>query len=201
VGKKPELVVIAGPNGSGKTSITEQLLRHTWTERCCYINPDLIAETEFGGWDGRENFLKAAQKAESMRRECLRDLRSLAFETVFSTSEKVEFLRDAMAAGYFIRLFFVCTDSPEINGRRVAQRVREGGHTVPNDKIVSRYAKSVANGAVAIKFVDRAYIYDNSMEDAPPSLLFRAMSGTLEKVYREPLNEWARPIFAALRVP
>jgi predicted ABC-type ATPase len=193
------LVVIAGPNGSGKTSITEKLLKHTWTERCSYINPDLIAENEFGGWDARENFLKAARKAEAMRHECLRNRQSLAFETVFSTAEKLDFVKREAAAGYFIRLFFVCTDSPEINVGRVAQRVREGGHTVPREKIFSRYAKSIANGASTITIVERAYVYDNSIEDSPPSLLFRTSAGSLGKVYREAVNGWARPIFAAAK--
>jgi predicted ABC-type ATPase len=99
------MVVIAGPNGSGKTSITEQLLLHTWTENCLYINPDLIAQNEFGGWNLPGAFLQAAQKAEKLREDCLRKHRSMAFETVFSAPDKIEFLRRARAADFFIRLF------------------------------------------------------------------------------------------------
>jgi len=71
VSKKPELVVVAGPNGSGKTSITDQLLIHTWTENCRYINPDVIAQNEFGDWNSPEASLKAARKAEQLRETCL----------------------------------------------------------------------------------------------------------------------------------
>ena len=197
--KKPELVVIAGPNGSGKTSITEQLLQHTWTENCLYINPDVIAQNEFGGWNSPKAFLQAAQKAESLREECLKDSRSMAFETVFSAPDKIDFLHRAKAADFFIRLFFVCTDSPEINVARIAQRVREGGHTVPRDKIISRYAKSIAQCAAAITLVDCAYVYDNSVEDVAPALLFRTENGTLKKVYRQPVNDWAKPILEQVR--
>ncbi len=193
--KKPELVVIAGPNGSGKTSITEQLLQHTWTENCLYINPDIIAQNEFGGWNSPQAFLQAARKADSLREEYLRDSRSMVFETVFSVQDKVEYLRRAQIAGFFIRLFFVCTDRPEINVARIAQRVREGGHGVPTDKIISRYSKSIAQCAAGISFVDRAYIYDNSVEDVAPALLFRSENGALKKVYRQPVNDWAKPIF------
>jgi predicted ABC-type ATPase len=49
--QKPGLIVVAGPNGSGKTTITEKLLRHEWMEDCQYINPDLIAQQEFGDWN------------------------------------------------------------------------------------------------------------------------------------------------------
>jgi predicted ABC-type ATPase len=195
VSKKPELVVIAGPNGSGKTSITEQLLQHTWTENCLYINPDIIAQNEFGGWNSPQAFLQAARKADSLREEYLRDSRSMVFETVFSVQDKVEYLRRAQIAGFFIRLFFVCTDRPEINVARIAQRVREGGHGVPTDKIISRYSKSIAQCAAGISFVDRAYIYDNSVEDVAPALLFRSENGALKKVYRQPVNDWAKPIF------
>jgi predicted ABC-type ATPase len=196
VSKKPELVVIAGPNGSGKTSITEQLLLHTWTENCLYINPDEIAQNEFGDWNSPEASLKAARKAERLRETCLMERRSLVFETVFSAPDKVEYLRRAKAADFFIRLFFICTDRPEINIARIAQRTLEGGHTVPTDKIISRYGKSIAQCAATMSLVDRAYIYDNSVEDVAPALLFRAENAALKKVYRQPVNDWAKPIWA-----
>ncbi len=193
--KKPELVVIAGPNGSGKTSITEQLLIHTWTKDCEYISPDLIAQNEFGDWNSPEASLKAARKAEGLREICLREKKNHAFETVFSARDKVEYLCRAKAVGFFIRFFFICTDKPEINIARVATRMREGGHSVPMDKITSRYAKSIAQGASVVSLVDRAYIYDNSIEDVSPALLFRAENGVLKKIYSQPVNQWSQTDF------
>jgi predicted ABC-type ATPase len=46
--QKPRLIIVAGPNGSGKTTITDKLLRHEWIDNCVYINPDFIAQQEFG---------------------------------------------------------------------------------------------------------------------------------------------------------
>jgi predicted ABC-type ATPase len=198
VSKRPELIVMAGPNGSGKTSVTEQLLRHVWADDCLYINPDQIAKDEFGGWNSEGAFLRAAQKAQQMREDCLLKGRSLIFETVFSRSDKIDFLRRAQVKNFFIRFFFVCTDDPAINVRRVARRVGEGGHDVPHDKVVSRYARSIANCALAVGFVDRAYCYDNSVENADPLLLFRAERGHVKKRYGH-INPWAQPIFDALR--
>jgi len=128
--QKPRLIVVAGPNGSGKTTITEKLLRHAWMEDCVYINPDFIAKQKFGDWNSPKSVLKAANYAQEMRESCLADMSSMALETVFSTQEKLEFVQRAKEAGFFIRLFFVCTNDPSINAKRVALRVMEGGHNV-----------------------------------------------------------------------
>jgi predicted ABC-type ATPase len=198
VARKPELVVIAGPNGSGKTTITRRVIRHAWGKDCLYLNPDEIAEAEFGGWDSPEASLQAARKAEQIREECLISAKSLMFETVFSAPDKVEYIKKALGAGFFVRLFFICTDDPSINEYRVARRRGEGGHGVPHDKILSRYSKSIAQCAIAIKLVDRAYLYDNSVDDADPVLLFRTENGALKKVYRQPVNDWAKSILEKL---
>ncbi len=66
------------------------------------------------------------------------------FETVLSAPDKMDFIRRAGDAGFFIRLFFVGTDDPSINAKRVAMRVMEGGHDVPIPKIIGRYTKSLA---------------------------------------------------------
>jgi len=123
----------------------------------------------------------------------------MVFETVFSAPDKIEFVKKAKGFDYFIRLFFICTDSPLINVNRISRRRLKGGHDVPPAKILSRYSKSIANCATAVKLVDRAYIYDNSIDDADPALLFRTESGTLKKVYRQSVNAWAQPILDRVR--
>ncbi len=51
INHRPEMIVIAGPNGSGKTTVTTQILHHEWSDGVLYINPDQIAEEKFGGWN------------------------------------------------------------------------------------------------------------------------------------------------------
>lgn len=189
--RRPTLCIIAGPNGSGKTTTTEQLLSNEWGADSLYINPDNIAQEEFGDWNDQEAVLKAAKRATDIRYECLEQKRDFVFETVFSASEKLEFLQKAHEAGFFIRLFFVCTESPKINAARIAQRYLNGGHEVPISKIVSRYFKSLENMKRAIPFVDRAYIYDNSVENALPQLLYRTVNGEVFKQYTTDVPEWA----------
>jgi predicted ABC-type ATPase len=190
---KPKLIIIAGPNGSGKTSLTSQILKHEWIEDCIYINPDNIAEEKFGGWNNLDAVLKAAEFASKLREDCIINKKSLIFETVLSASDKVDFVEKAIANGYFVRLFFVGTNHPSINASRIAHRVLEGGHDVPITKIISRFSKSIANCLVLSKIVDRLYIYDNSIDYEIPKLLFRTKNGKLEKFYST-TNDWALSI-------
>ena len=190
----PTLCVVAGPNGSGKTSTTIQLLANEWSEGSLYINPDNIAQEQFGDWNSPEAVLKAARYATDLRYKCLNEKRDFVFETVFSSDEKLEFLRKAHESGFFIRFFYVCTSNPKINVSRITKRYLEGGHEVPISKIISRYFKSLENACEAIEFVDRAYIYDNSVEDQLPQLLFRMTEGKVFKQYTDNIPEWAQPL-------
>ena len=190
--QKPTLCVVAGPNGSGKTTTTELLLANEWGANSLYINPDNIAEQEFGGWNNSDAILKAAQRATELRYQCIAERRDFVFETVFSSVEKLDFLRKAHEEGFFIRLFYVCTKSPEINVSRIAKRYMNGGHEVPISKVISRYFKSLELAKQAITFVDRAYIYDNSVENNLPQLLYRTTDGLLAKRYVTDIPEWAQ---------
>ncbi len=191
---KPVLIVIAGPNGSGKTTVTEQILRHEWMEDAVYINPDIIAQERFGDWNSVDAVSKSIIYCEELREECLRVRKSLIFETVLSRRDKVDYIRRAKEAGFFVRLFFVCTESPTINAMRIAKRVMQGGHDVPITKIISRYKLSVANCIDAAKIVDRCYLYDNSVENSDARPLFRAVNGTVFKRYTKSMPAWAQLI-------
>ncbi|SHL56581.1 Predicted ABC-type ATPase [Fibrobacter sp. UWH5] len=192
--KKPTLCIVAGPNGSGKTTTTIQLLENEWAADSVYINPDNIAQEIFGNWNSPEAVLKAAQHSTELRYKCLEEKKNFVFETVFSSDEKLEFIRKAKDAGFFIRFFFVCTEKPSINVLRVTNRFLTGGHEVPISKIVTRYYKSLANAAVAISIVDRAYIYDNSVDNQLPKLICRMVDGALYKQYAEILPNWVQEL-------
>jgi predicted ABC-type ATPase len=197
--KKPKLIVIAGPNGSGKTTFTNQVLRHDWSEGCFFINPDEIARHEFGDWNSPVAVMQAVVRAQELREECLREGKSLLLESVFSGPDKLDFIRQAKEADFFIRFFFISTDGPYINAARVTRRVMEGGHEVPISKIISRYNRSIANGAIAMTMVDRAYCYDNSIDDRDPKKLFRTRDGEVVKTYSDlRLHEWGQMMLEGL---
>ena len=192
--EKPKLLIVAGPNGSGKTSVTSKILKHEWIKGCEYINPDIIARDMYGDWNSPDAVMKAVRHAADLREECIANGRSLIFETVLSATDKILFIQRAKQKGYFIRLFFIGTDHPRINAARVAHRVMMGGHDVPISKIVSRYSQSIINCNLLVPVVDRLYVYDNSIDDVFPQLLFRASDGKLTKQYA-PIREWANIIF------
>ncbi|MEY4754564.1 MAG: hypothetical protein RJA44_2239 [Pseudomonadota bacterium] len=108
------------------------------------------------------NSYYASVLADFIRQQLLAAQVSFTFETVMSSDDKVEFMRKARAAGFRVYLYFVATEDPEINIARVQHRVRMGGHPVPQDKIISRYHRSLELLADAVTHTDRAYIFDNS---------------------------------------
>ena len=124
----------------------------------------------------------------------------MAFETVFSAADKPEFVRRALGLGYFVRIFFVGTERPEINAARVARRVIQGGHEVPIRKIIDRWSRSIANAASVAAEVDRFYVYDNSVDDRDAQLVLRAAEGQVVKAYGNP-PAWAAPILERFSPP
>lgn len=192
--RKPVLIVIAGPNGSGKTSTTRLVIKHEWAESCEYINPDEVAQSKFGDWNDPNAVRQAVEYCEEWREQLLQDHKDFIFETVLSSDAKVDFLKRAKDEGYFIRMFFICTETPAINAARIAKRVMEGGHDVPIQKIISRYEKAILNAIRVTRFADRVYFYDNSVDNQNAQLLFRTTDGKFVKQYITEFPQWTESI-------
>ena len=92
---KTVLIVIAGPNGSGKTTITSKVLHHEWLEDAVYVNPNIVAQEKFSDWNSKEAIMKSVKYCEALRKDCLAKKKSLIFETVMSANNKIDFIKRA----------------------------------------------------------------------------------------------------------
>lgn len=86
----------------------------------------------------------------------------MTIETVMSHPSKLDLMKNARELGYRVYLYFVSTESPEINVERVESRQALGGHGVSTDKIVSRYTRSLQNLYDAMILSNRSFLFDNS---------------------------------------
>lgn len=176
--QKPILVVFAGPNGSGKTSLTQIGYANSKTLPRLYINADYIAK------DLSIDARAAVLEAEKLRNNAVAAGISFVMETVMSTPEKVELMREAKRKGYRVRLEYITTQSPIINVERVRCRVLDGGHDVPEGKIVSRYERSMRLLPDAVRIADDAFIYDNSSTE--PMCIAEKSAGSRWRIHPQP---------------
>ena len=147
----PEVIVFAGPNGSGKTTITK--MAKTVGE---YINADDIKRTTLC------SDIEAAVKAEELREKMIEQKKDFTFETVLSTDRNLRLLRKAKEQGYFVRCIYVLTSNPDINVARVSAREALGGHGVPEKKIRQRYERTLKLIPQLVDVCDVLHLYDNT---------------------------------------
>lgn len=181
-----QLWMLVGGNGAGKSTFYDVALKPLGMP---FINADNIARELYPD-DPEGNSYNASRLAEVTRYKLLQAGRSFCFETVFSHPSKVDFIAMARALGYQIILVVIHLESSELNKARIARRVEEGGHRVPEDKIESRIPRFLDNVIRAIPLCDEVRVLDNSRLDTPfvPVLTIRAGR---QELHRQPLPDWA----------
>lgn len=130
----------------------------------------------------------AAILADFIRRKLLHEKISFSFETVMSGKDKIALLNDTHRMGYRNYLYYICTDDVLINKERINSRILMGEHAVPEDKIVSRYRRSLDLLLDAIKASDRAYLFDNSGQSH--ELIAEVTEGTVIDIKKEVAPQW-----------
>lgn len=187
----PVLICFCGPNGAGKSSLRRLLFEDLPIP---FINADLIAAERFDS-PTMEAAYEAAVLAERERQRLFEGRNSFSFETVLSDpiGAKVAFLREARESGYLVLCHFVGIASARHSRIRVAQRVIEGGHDVPDAKIDARYPRVIENLCRLPEACDELTIYDNTSPEHPYRVLARFVSGTLVEV-ADPLPDWIAPL-------
>ncbi len=184
-----QLWVLAGGNGAGKSIFYDLHLAKYGIK---FVNSDLIAKDIDS--DNPEGLsYHAATVAAKIREDLLSQGVSFCFETVFSHESKIDFLAQAKANGYKIILVYIHLFDSSLNEARVNQRVSEGGHNVPTEKIHSRIPRTMKHIKTALSIVDEARVLDNSSKDDPFQQVIVMKYGNYE-VKADPLPEWARDL-------
>lgn len=173
------LVAVAGSNGAGKTTFVETHLQPLGLRT---VNPDAIAHALFPDAPAEAAY-EAARAADVVRADLVDRGISFCTETVFSDPEgaKLAFLHEARKRGYLVILIFIGLESSELAIARVVQRIAEGGHDVPDDKITSRFPRTLANLAKALTFVDHTFLFDNSSADEPYRFVAELRDGRITR--------------------
>jgi predicted ABC-type ATPase len=159
------LLVVAGPNGVGKSTFVETFLKPTGI---LVVNPDEVARGLSPDTPEAIAY-EAARVADTWRRDLVARGVSFCMETVFSDRHgaKLDFLRECQSQGYAVTLIFIGLESVDLSRGRVMERVEAGGHDVPDEKIDTRCPRTFTNLRQALSFVNQALLFDNSSADEP----------------------------------
>jgi predicted ABC-type ATPase len=162
--KRPIVIAIAGSNGAGKSTFYESFLADSGLR---FVNADVLAASL------RMNAYEAAELASSLRSALIAQRESFIFETVLSDpiGQKVDQLAAYAALGYTVVLIFIQIESPEQSIKRVAMRVSQGGHDVPNETLRARFTRTQANLKRAIERLPFVIIYNNDDLNRPYRLI------------------------------
>ena len=190
---QPVLLVVAGPNGAGKSTFFDEYLDGL---RLPYVNADRIARILRKASPRaapEEIDRRAFRESERLRKALLEASLSYCTETVFSdpVGAKLALLERARRRGFAVFLVFIGLDSPALSVARVKQRVEQGGHDIPDDRLHARFPRTLANLRAAVPLVDEAFLFDNSSSDAPYRMVAAYAGGKLVSQH-PPLPAWTR---------
>ena len=186
--------MLAGPNGAGKSTLYKALvLAGTVPGTAEFVNADLYeAEHLQHIVSPQARSEQARLWADARRAALLNAGQSFVSETVFSHASKLALIQEAQMKGFFVMLVVVALDQPERLLARVAQRVAEGGHPVPAERILTRFPRTLANLTQGVRLADAAVLYD-SQDVTPGTHTAVAMcKGNWTKELVQPVPQWAQ---------
>lgn len=197
----PVFYLLAGPNGAGKSTLYRSALASGLVPVDIeFVNADLHEARALGHIaDARQRSTEARRWADARRAQLLSAGQSFVSETVFSHPSKIELLRAARVAGFQVVLLVVCVDNPRQLPDRVAQRVAQGGHPVPHERILARYPRTLEHLAVAVPLADLCLLFDTTAargrDIVSPRLVARLRRGV--PTFRDAsLPRWAQGLLA-----
>lgn len=163
---QPHILIIAGPNGSGKSTCGPALLQNHFNISE-FVNADTIA-TGLSAFNPEDVAIEASRIMLKRLKTLAIQKRSFAFETTLSSRTFAQWIKKEKAKGYHFTLLYFWLFSPNLAVERVAERVRLGGHTVPEETVRRRYVKSIKNFfSLYQSLADNWVIFDNSENNNP----------------------------------
>jgi len=201
----PQIVVLAGTNGAGKSSVAGAALRAAGGE---YFNPDEVtqsilqhnpslprAEANSLAWQEGLARLTAALETRS----------DYSFETTLGGNTITSRLLKAANLGFQVRVWYLGLTSPDLHIARVRKRVAKGGHDIPEDRIRARYVSSRGNLISLLPHLTELQLFDNSAEGdpaigdrpKPKHILHLRKGGVIDHCPAQEVPDWAKPIVAA----
>lgn len=193
---QPVFYLLAGPNGAGKSTLYRALvLAGTIPAATKFVNADLHEAAHLQHIaDPEQRSEHARQWADARRAALLQAGQSFVSETVFSHASKLALIQEAQAKGFFVMLLVVALDQPERLLARVAQRVLEGGHPVPPERILARYPRTLAHLTQAVRMADAAILYDSADVSPGTHTAVATCKGDWTQELVQPMPEWARRV-------
>ena len=163
---QPHLSIIAGPNGSGKSTCGPALLQNHFNISE-FVNADTIA-TGLSAFNPEDVAIEASRIMLKRLKTLSTEKRNFAFETTLSSRTFAQWIKKEKAKGYHFTLLYFWLFNPDLAVERVAERVRLGGHTVPEETVRRRYVKSIKNFFNLYQpLADNWVIFDNSENNNP----------------------------------
>lgn len=195
---KPVFYLLAGPNGAGKSTLYKALLAAGQIPKDAeFVNADLHEAAHLQHIPGAQQRSEAARQwADQRRDELLAAGKSFVSETVFSHESKLALMAQAQEKGFFVLLLVVCMDDPQRLLKRVSQRVNEGGHDVPAERILARYPRTLGNLRKAVRLADAALLHDSETVLPGAHRLIAACEKQNTQVLYEPLPSWAYQVLS-----
>lgn len=193
---QPVFYLLAGPNGAGKSTLYRALvLSGTIPAAAEFVNADLHEAAHLQHVaDPEQRSAHARQWSDARRTELLQTDQSFVSETVFSHESKLALIQEAQAKGFFVMLLVVALDQPERLMARVAQRVLEGGHPVPPERILARYPRTLAHLTQAVRMADAAILYDTADVSPGTHTAVATCKGDWTQELVQAMPEWARRV-------
>lgn len=186
---RPHAFVIAGPNGAGKSTAAPPVLRDLLGV-AEYVNADLIAQG-LSAFDTQSVALQAGRVMLDRLHQLAACRRHFAFETTLATRSYLPWLHRLQTDGYAFDVAFLWLPSPEMAVARVAERVRLGGHDVPEGVIRRRYARGLNNFFGLYRSqADRWWLIDNADAEDSQRLIATGGRNAPEEVIRR--DVWNR---------